>query len=101
MNILSMIVLVSLMTFALRALPFLLFSGKHQLPLFVAQLQKQLPSAVMILLVIYCVKGIHFEQINGWMPYFAGVLATVLAHWKKKNVLLSMLAGTFVYMLLC
>ena len=100
MSVLEMIVLVAVMTFVLRALPFLIFSGQKQLPSFLVRMQKQLPCAVMILLVVYCVKGVSIKQVSSWLPHLSGIVATVVVHWKKKNVLLSMVIGTLVYMLL-
>ena len=94
-----MIVLVALMTFALRAFPFVVFSGKKQLPDMMVRLEKQLPCAIMILLVVYCIKGVSFSDASSLVSTFAGVLVTALIHLKKKNVLLSILAGTLVYMM--
>ena len=94
-----MIVMVALMTFALRAFPFVIFSGKKQLPDIMVTLEKQLPCAIMILLVVYCIKGVSFADASSWISTFAGVLVTALVHLKKKNVLLSILAGTLVYMM--
>ena len=68
------------------------------MPDFLVQLEKQLPSAVMILLVVYCVKGVSFSITSSWVSTFLGIFATALVHLKKKNVLLSILAGTLVYM---
>ena len=62
-------------------------------------LEKQLPCAIMILLVVYCIKGVSFSNVSSWVSTFAGVLVTALVHLKKKNVLLSILAGTLVYMM--
>ena len=94
-----MIVLVALMTFALRAFPFVVFSGKKQLPDMMAALEKQLPCAIMILLVVYCIKGVSFSDASSWISTFTGISVTALVHLKKKNVLLSILAGTLVYMM--
>ena len=94
-----MIVMVALMTLMLRAFPFVLFSGKKQLPDLMVRLEKQLPCAVMVLLVVYCIKGVSFSNTSSWVSTFAGVAVTALVHLKKKNVLLSILAGTLVYMM--
>ena len=94
-----MIVMVALMTLMLRAFPFVLFSGKKQLPDLMVRLEKQLPCAVMVLLVVYCIKGVSFSNTSSWVSTFAGVAVTALVHLKKKNVLLSILAGTLVYMI--
>ena len=94
-----MIVMVALMTLMLRPFPFVLFSGKKQLPVLMVRLEKQLPCAVMVLLVVYCVKGVSLSDASSWVSTFAGVVVTALVHLKKKNVLLSILAGTLVYMM--
>ncbi len=72
---------------------------KKQLPDIMITLEKQLPCAIMILLVVYCIKGVSFSNASSWVSTFTGVLVTALVHLKKKNVLLSILAGTLVYMM--
>ena len=99
MSAFVMIGMVALLTFGLRAFPFVIFSGKKQLPDIMITLEKQLPCAIMILLVVYCIKGVSFSNVSSWVSTFAGVLVTALVHLKKKNVLLSILAGTLVYMM--
>ena len=49
--------------------------------------------------MVYCIKGVSFTDSSSWVSTFAGVLVTALVHLKKKNVLLSILAGTLVYMM--
>ena len=98
MRVFWMIIMVALMTFALRAFPFVIFSGKKQLPDMMIRLEKQLPCTIMILLVVYCIKGVSFSDASSWVSTFAGVLTTALVHLKKKNVLLSITAGTLMYM---
>jgi branched-subunit amino acid transport protein AzlD len=63
------------------------------------RLEKQLPCAIMILLVVYCIKGVSFSDASSWISTFTGISVTALIHLKKKNVLLSILAGTLVYMM--
>ena len=50
-----LIVMIALITFLCRVLPFLIFSGKNQLPGMIASLEKQLPMTIMVLLVLYCI----------------------------------------------
>ena len=99
MREMTLIVMIALITFFCRALPFVIFSGQKQLPIPIVRLEKKLPVTIMILLVLYCVRNIQFGSVSGWLPLCAGTLATVLIHLKQKNVLLSILAGTLVYML--
>ena len=86
-------------TFAERALPFVIFRGR-EVPKIVQYLGRVLPMAIMATLVIYCIKGISLTAMSGWVPYLAGIAVTAVLHWWRKNALLSIVAGTAVYMLL-
>ena len=48
----------ALITFGLRALPFLAFSGSRKMPASLERLGQALPSAIMAVLIIYCMKDI-------------------------------------------
>ncbi len=100
MKLFGLVVEIAVITFMLRAFPFMLFSGKNKLPDVMVRLEKQLPQAVMILLVLYCIRSVSFETALGWLPSFAGIVITVLVHLKQKNVLLSIFSGTLCYMVL-
>lgn len=70
-----------------------------------------LPAAIMGVLVIYCLKGDilsaediitgkHTEGIKSLIATAPALITVVLIHLKKRNTLLSIAAGTIVYMLL-
>lgn len=82
-----------------RFLPFLIFRGRS-VPKAIEYLGRVLPMAIMATLVIYCIKGISLTAMSGWVPYLAGIAVTAVLHWWRKNALLSIVAGTAVYMLL-
>lgn len=82
-----------------RFLPFLIFRGRS-VPKVIEYLGRVLPMAIMATLVIYCIKGISLAAMAGWVPYLAGIAVTAILHWWRKNALLSIVAGTAVYMLL-
>ncbi len=100
MKELIVVMMIAVITFVLRAFPFLLFSGQKELPPLMVKLEKQLPQAVMILLVIYCLRSISFVEVSNWIPQCCGVIVTALVHLKQKNVLLSILSGTLCTMFL-
>ena len=50
----AMIAIMSLLTFFVRGLPFLLFSGKSKTPAYIMYLGKVLPYAIIGMLVVYC-----------------------------------------------
>lgn len=87
-------------TFALRALPFIAFSGKRKLPAWLERLGATLPPAIMAVLIVYCLKDIPSDYQSAAIPKLAGVAATVAAYRWKHNTLLGLIAGTAVYMLL-
>lgn len=86
-------------TFLERALPFLIFRGK-EVPSVIRYLGKVLPMAIMATLVIYCIKGISFTALSGWVPYLIACGVTVLLHLWKSNTFLSIFGGTACYMIL-
>ena len=50
------ILLMGLVTFGLRAFPFLVFRGERELPKLMKDLGNILPASVMAVLIIYCLK---------------------------------------------
>ena len=59
-----------------------------------------LPQAIIGLLVIYCLKDISLlKHPYGAPELIAGAFVVVLQAWKR-NAVLSILAGTIVYMIL-
>ena len=96
----STILIVALVTAALRAAPFIIFNGKRETPRIIEKLSKILPFAIMGMLVVYCLKDISFTAVSGYLPaLIAGLLVGVLYVWKR-NTLISILCGTVCYMLL-
>ena len=91
-------------TFLLRALPFLLFgSGKHP-PALVLSLGNVLSPAAIAMLVVYCFAcyvrdRAPADHMFGLAEAAAAVVVVSLQLWKR-NPLLSILAGTAVYMTL-
>ncbi len=94
------IAVMALITALLRFLPFLIFKGKASTPKLVEKLGRLLPSAVIAMLVVYCLKDMNFSATADYLPaIIAGLLVGVLHVWKS-NTLLSVISGTVCYMLL-
>lgn len=87
-------------TMITRFLPFLLFPAGKETPKYVEFLGKTLPFAVMGLLVVYCLKSVSLLAWPFGLPEFMAVGAVAALHWWKKNSLLSIGAGTVLYMFL-
>lgn len=98
-NALIAIGIMSLVTFVLRALPFVIFRNKKT-PKYVSYLGKFLPYSVMAMLVVYCLKGIQILEGNHGLPELISVAVVALLHIWKKNTVLSIVVGTACYMTL-
>lgn len=94
------IAIMALGTVLLRFLPFIIFKGKGSTPPLVEKLGRMLPCAVIAMLVVYCLKDMHFTTTAGYLPALMAGLLVALLHVWKKNTLLSVISGTVVYMLL-
>ena len=96
----AIIAVVAICTLLTRALPFWVLGGKKELPSTVKYLGKVLPPAIMINLVVYCLKGINVLEGSRGLPEFLAIALVVVLHLWKRNTLLSIGAGTVFYMLL-
>ena len=94
------VAVIAIVTALLRFLPFLVFSGKREVPKVVHYLGNVLPYSIMGMLVVYCLKEVSFGNFGGWLPELISVVAVVLLHVWKRNTLLSIIGGTICYMLL-
>lgn len=100
MDKIILIAVVALVTFATRFLPFLIFGGKRKTPALILYLGKVLPCAIIGMLVVYCLKDVSFLQFPFGLPELLGIGAVVLLHLWKRNTLISVGAGTVLYMIL-
>ena len=83
-----------------RFLPFWLFPKNRKVPPLIAYLGNTLPAAMMGLLVIYCLRGVSIVNPPHGLPELIAIAVIVALHLWKKNALLSIGAGTALYMLL-
>ncbi|MBQ6595267.1 MAG: AzlD domain-containing protein [Clostridia bacterium] len=97
--IIAAIAVVALVTWGLRAAPFALF-GSRPLPRTMRYLGRALPPAIMTVLVIYCLRGTSFGRYPFGIPELAACALVVLLQIVKKNMYLSIIAGTVCYMAL-
>ncbi len=94
------VAVIAAVTALLRFLPFVVFSGKRAVPPIINRLGRVLPSAVMGMLVVYCLKDVHFANVTGFLPPLIACLVVGVLHVWKRNALLSIITGTVCYMLL-
>ena len=94
------IAVVAAATMLTRFLPFLIFPSGKPTPAYIRYLGRILPFAVTGLLVIYCLRDISFILPPHGIPQMAAILAVVLLHCWKRNMLISIAGGTMLYMAL-
>ena len=95
----AVIGIVAIVTWALRAFPFLLF-GSRPLPKAILYLGKALPPAIMTVLVIYCLRNTSVGQSPYGIPALAASALVVLLQATRKSMYLSIITGTICYMIL-
>lgn len=94
------IAMISLGTMIMRFLPFIIFPAGKPTPKYIQYLGKVLPGAVFGMLVIYCLKNVSIINSPHGIPELIAIAVVVVLHLWKKQMILSMGAGTIVYMLL-
>ena len=87
-------------TMLLRAAPFAFFGGKKGVPKIVAALGRTLPPAIMAALVVYCLKSVPFGTLTNAASQLIAAAVVVAVHLWRRNTLISIAAGTAVYMVL-
>lgn len=93
-----LIMIMALITCSLRFMPFLIF--RKRVPSYIVYLGKVLPSAIIGMLVIYCLKDVDITTAPFGLPeLIAAVIVIALQCWKR-NSLISILFGTIIYMIL-
>lgn len=96
---LAMILVVAAVTQLTRWLPFWLFGGRR-VPAWVARLGRALPPAIMAALVVYCLKAVPFGSLSQAGAALIAAALVALTQWLGKNTLVSIAAGTAIYMVL-
>ena len=94
------VAVMALVTAGIRFLPFLIWGGGRKTPAIIERLGRGLPYAIMGMLVVYCLKGVNFEQAGGFVPALIGCVVVALLYVWRRNTLLSIVAGTICYMLM-
>jgi len=90
----------AVMTWVTRAVPFVIFGKRKEIPKFITYLGKALPGAIMATLVIYCLKSINLTEFPFGLAELISVAAVVILHLWRKNIFWSIAGGTFCYMIL-
>ena len=97
---LIMIAAVAIATFATRAASFVVFPKGKEVPPTVKYIGMVLPPAVIGMLVVYCLRSTQLFAYPYGIPELIACLAVIGLHAWKRNVMLSVGAGTVLYMAL-
>ena len=73
---------------------------KRRTPPYVVYLGRVLPAALIGMLVVYCLKDVQISTAPHGLPELTAAAGVVLIQVWKRNSLLSILAGTALYMFL-
>ena len=100
---LTVLLTVGALSYLLRALPFILFGGRKEAPAAVKYIGRVLAPAAIAMLVVYCYAGETAKEtataFAAAAPYISGAVTIALQLWRR-NPLMSILAGTALYMAL-
>lgn len=96
----AIIIIVASVTGLVRAVPYLLFGRKKELPTTIRYLGTVLPAAIMIILVLYCIRNINLRNFPFGLAEITSIAVVIAAQVAKKNTFLSIFLGTASYMLL-
>lgn len=86
-------------TFALRALPFAALRPLRDSAL-VAYLSRHMPAGIMVILVVYTLRGVSLSARPHGLPEGLALVVTVALHLWKRNAVASIVGGTAVYVAL-
>ena len=100
MHALFIVLICAGVTLALRAAPFLFFGGKGGVPKLITKLGGMLPAAIMAALVVYCLKDVPYGTFSDGAKQLIASAVVIAVHLLRRSTLLSIAAGTAVYMAL-
>ncbi len=98
MNPAILVAAMAVTTALLRFIPFIAF--RKNTPKYITYLGKVLPPAMIGLLVVFCLKDTSVTAYPFGIPELIAAVIVIGAQIWKRNAILSILAGTVVYMVL-
>ncbi|MBU5675950.1 AzlD domain-containing protein [Alkaliphilus sp. MSJ-5] len=93
------ILVIGIVTFAIRVAPFILFGKDKATPKYVQYIGNYLPPAVIAMLIIYCLRNVNISAFPFGIPETIGVITVAILHIWKRNNLISIIGGTAIYMI--
>lgn len=96
---LLMVLIMGAVTNIIRAFPFIIFSLTGKPPKIAIYLGRALSPAAIAMLIVYCFRNVELT-CAAVVPEVTASAAVILLHLWKKNPLISITAGTVIYMFL-
>ena len=97
---LLMVLVMAVVTYLLRAFPFIVFGITGKAPKIAVYLGKALSPAAIAMLVVYCFKSVDVTSAGKVLPELIASTLVVVLHMWKRNPLVSICTGTAFYMFL-
>ena len=94
------ILVMGLVTLATRILPVLIFGRGEKVPDIILYLGKVVPYTAMGLLIVYCLRDVSVFEGSHAVPEGIAMAVVAGSYMWKRNTILSVVAGTAVYMAL-
>ena len=94
------VLMVAIGTIITRFFSFIVFPAKRKAPKFIQYLGKALPASIFGLLVVYSLKDVNIFSKSTLLPTLISILLVIVLHIWKKQMFLSISAGTICYMIL-
>lgn len=98
--ILCAILLSALCTLLVRAFPFVLLGGNKEVPGKIKYLGRILPTSIMAVLIVYCLKSVPGDFSGQGIRQLLAVGICAAVHIWRRNTLLSIVVSTGAYMIL-
>lgn len=98
-TVLTLVLVIAAITFTLRLAPFVALRRVQDSPL-VAYLGRVMPLGVMVILVLYTLSHVDLGVAPHGLREAAALAVTIGLHLWRRNVALSLLAGTGTYVAL-
>ena len=96
---LLMVLIMGAVTHIIRAFPFIIFSLTGKPPKIAIYLGRALSPAAIAMLIVYCFRNVELT-CAAVVPEVTASAAVIMLHLWKKNPLISITAGTVIYMFL-
>ena len=100
MHAMIVIAVIGLAVLATRIVPVLIFGRGEQVPEFILYLGRVVPYTAMGLLIVYCLRDMPVLDAPHGLPEIISLTVVTVTYLWKRNTILSVVAGTALYMFL-